>query len=324
MTMLMHQHRDASPSFYATQQNARLHRAPRFSNAGAIASPILGAGGQVFNSPGLLRTFDFKTLGQAAIPQNQLIYMMVIASRAAVGMQRSRNEVREVLVRDLVGWSFWFYATPMVLRGYLALASANNPILKAALLQEKPKPNPQQFQGLRKGFEQLKALTWHINPLQRFNMPSPDQLKAVKNIELHRLEASSTAALGDEGLRAARKALHEFYDSAVMHRNIATAVGLILTIGLLGFGIPLLNIWMTRQNVEQKKEQSGDSAMPQSVVATTSAPEPHPPVTTVVPLANPASGQSFYNNVYQNPSYSSAFNTAPLMSPPVLIPAQSK
>lgn len=163
-----------------------------------------------------VRTFDFAEPGKTATPQNKGIYAISIISRLAVA--RGYNEIGEICRRDMLGWLFWFYTTPLIQRAVIACAPAK---VRSALLRQTPRP---------RGSGMLTSLNWTLNPITRWHLASSAQIMDyIRNPRL--------------------KSQLSFLNQLRRWRAGASAVGILAAFFALGVGINLINIAVTRNNV---------------------------------------------------------------------------
>ncbi len=185
-------------------------------------------GGALFN---VLSSFDFIEAGKSTVLHNQMIYGSCIASRLVAAASRSGNEVWEHAVRDVMGWGFWFYATPMLHR--ILLKSFAPKDIKDLVIQKNQPPTATGVLG------KLKWLNWQINPLSRWNISTTNQLNQRLEQSLTMLR-SHYATPETQALTKAREVLSQ----ALAHEEQASA-GLLTKVrnSLLGSsgGAPLLN-----------------------------------------------------------------------------------
>ncbi|MBY0404858.1 MAG: hypothetical protein K2X66_13240 [Cyanobacteria bacterium] len=191
-----------------------------------------------------LSEFDFTEAGKSTMRHNQLIYASCIVSRVLAASTRSWNEVREHALRDILGWTFWFYATPMIQRGFLKVFAPKD--IKPMVIQNYPKP---EGTGL---WATLKRINWHINPLSRWNIPSSAQIEERMHQALGLLKKDSEG-MAPEVLKKSEELIQKTFGKAKQFRNYSSAFGLVVAIALLGIGIPMLNVLMTRRNVAAAK-----------------------------------------------------------------------
>jgi hypothetical protein len=256
-------------AFNTTQQKLT-PTIPKFGNAATVQDAV--------KVRSLLEKVDF--IGKGASPAKQIavIFGSLITWRLLAANDRRRasvskrwNELRENLMRDLLGFGFWFLGVPVVQRVYLRTAAKYNPQLKDVLvqnLQENGKPH--------KGIMDLIKAN---NPVNNRYIPSSQQVKDQKELALKALGNISK----DSKLYQQTEAV---YDNLVKHRNFATAIGLGSTILLLGVGINLLNFYLTHKNMNRQGQ----------------------PINPVIPSQRPFNAlptptQPFPNvmNAYQNP-----------------------
>lgn len=219
-----------------------------FEMAGKMASEIAGktgaealgkAGMKNFKVNGLMRFLDFEELAFATINQIKVIYGLCIMSRILAASTRSKNEVREVATRDSMGYTFWFFATPMIQRLFLRFLSPKD--LRPGLIVEKAKP--EATGGL---MNTLKRISWEISPLARWEIPSAHQVKDRMAHALQALEKQGVSHTDEAFIK-----MEKHFKNLIKWRSLATGLGWGITIALLGVGINLYNIYMTRRNLER-------------------------------------------------------------------------
>lgn len=193
----------------------------------------------------LAKTYDFQTLANSAVKQVMLIYAFCIFSRWGAAATRSWNELRESTVMNGLGWTGWFYTTPMLLKFFLYHAVPKNKDgmpLRELVAAKTPKPEGTKW------VDKLRRLNWRINPLVRYEVFSPEQLAAVKTRTLHEIEKASGSA-------ANKTALVQKIDSQFRHAlnwiRLSKGLGIISTIAFLGVGINLVNIAITNKNIAE-------------------------------------------------------------------------
>ncbi len=282
--------------------SAKSQSAPQFGGGLSAAPAKAGR---------LLEKLDFTAVGASPVAQIGLIFSSLIAWRLLAANERRRasvskrwNELRENLMRDLLGFAFWFLGVPVLQRLYLAAVSHRNPRLKGVLIQH-VKAESQKPKGL---LQWISA--W--NPLTNRYIPSSQQVKDQMRLALQSLEK---AGLGKN--HPAYRQTQADYLRLVKHRNFATALGLGSTILLLGVGINLLNFYLTRKNM------ATDSP-------TASQPGPISPVNpfglsgmaTQLPMVNPSPFARPFPKVPANafPWHPVAFNPQGSYRPPVASP----
>ncbi len=173
----------------------------------------------------LLNAFDFERPGITATPMNMLIYGSNILSRLTAS--RSSNELWENARRDGLSWLCWFYTTPVIQRLVVLLAPKH---VREALLRKNPKP----ITGV------LAKLNWHVNPLSRWHLMSSQQILDY---------------MGRPQLNPYRPFLNQLR----RWRGGASTIGLLTAFFVLGIGINLVNIAITRRNVILGKMNLGNS-----------------------------------------------------------------
>jgi hypothetical protein len=222
----------AARPFASFQGSSQLNRNPQF-------------GGGLFNA---LAEFDFVDVGKSTMRHNQIIYGACIISRMLAASTRSFNEVREHAFRDVSGWLFWFYATPMILRLFLASVAPKD--IKPLVLRVNPRPNGNGLLGI------LKRVNYALNPLAWWSVPTTPQIRE----RLDQMLATAAEAAGGRESEAFKKVesyLNPLFHRAKTYRNLGSGLSIILAIALLGLGIPALNVMMTRRNVAAGRTGTG-------------------------------------------------------------------
>lgn len=244
------------PAFAGSIANstASLAGKPTFGSAAGLAA---GAATGMKSVPvgGFLKAFDFKEMAAANLTQIKLIYGLCILSRIYNASRRSKNEVREVTTRDSMGFTFWFFATPIIQRLFLKTLVPRH--LREALVQ-KAAP-PEATAGLR---GKLSLLNYKLNPMSRWVIPSSQQIKdqmhqALETMNRSGVDGQLVKGKGMLKLLKGQQAVGEeaylkvfsYYKNLLKYRNLATGLGWAVTIGLLGIGINMYNIHMTRKKV---------------------------------------------------------------------------
>lgn len=197
----------------------------------------------------MLKHFDFTDIGNSHVKQIQLVYASCILWRLVAANERrkasptqSYNEIRESILRDSVGYAFWFFGTPMLQRLYLA--SIPQEYGKALIMKN---PADSKAKGI---WQQAKAKVKAWNPISGYAVPSSEQVKDLRTQALQSLKGT-----GIQSSKEAYQRVEGFYNKLVLHRNMATGIGLVSTILLLGIGINYLNFYLTQKNVEQRNKE---------------------------------------------------------------------
>ncbi len=240
----------------------------------ATAPPVKFSGTSSYQK--LLNQLDFREMGTSFVNQIKVVYAMCIGWRLIAANERRKdsplkswNELRENALRDSMGFAFWFFATPLLQRGLLwGITKKYDPSIGQALYQKNTElANEKGLLG------KLKA--W--NPLYSVNIPTSDQVHNQKEHALHHLKKT-----GVQTSDAAYHATEAFYKKLLMYRNVATAVGLLNTIALIGIGINLFNFYLTRKNMECRKQAMLRPTFP------TAPALPKPSLGGIMPAGNPA------------------------------------
>lgn len=189
-----------------------------------------------------LQYFDFRDLGFSHVGQIQLVYAGCILWRLIAANERRKaspsqswNEIRESALRDSVGYAFWFFGTPTLQRLYLKVFPPKE--MEKALIQ----PTRNQETGL---WATIKK--W--NPISGYAIPTSEQVRDMKTQAIARLEDASIEKSSGNFQR-----VEKYYKKLLHHRNMATGMGLLSTIGLLGIGINYLNFYLTQKNVRARE-----------------------------------------------------------------------
>jgi hypothetical protein len=190
-----------------------------------------------------LKTFDFKESGIATLKQIMVIYGMCILSRMYNAWRRSKNELREEVTRDSMGFGFWFFGTPFLQRAFLKLCAPK--AYHQALLELNPKPATANFASLPLK-EKARVLNWHLNPLARYALPGTKQINEQMALALKKMKQ-----VGYPEGSAEFAHIKDYYTNLVKWRNYAAGVGYATTIGLIGIGINLYNIYITKKKLQQ-------------------------------------------------------------------------
>ncbi len=191
----------------------------------------------------LLELLDFTAVGASPVKQVGVIFTSLIGWRLLAANDRRRhsvskrwNELRENMLRDFLGFGFWFLGVPVIQRLYLGLAARKNPQFQNVLMHDGQSAT-RKASGV---LDQLKAK----NPLNRFYIPSTQQVRDQMTQALNTLESAGFHAKTDAYLNTQKQ-----FNHLMKHRNYATAIGLSSTILLLGIGVNLFNYYLTQKNV---------------------------------------------------------------------------
>lgn len=194
----------------------------------------------------VLKYLDFKTIGASHVNQIQIIYASCIAWRLLAANERRKaspskswNEIRESAMRDSVGYAFWFFGTPIIQRLYLGAMAPKN-IRNSLILATKADPNDKSS----------KLWRWikQYNPITGQSIPTSEQVKDLRAQALLDLKNANISEASNEFHKVEQQ-----YSNLLKHRNLATGIGLLSTIALLGIGINYLNFYLTQRNVKQRQ-----------------------------------------------------------------------
>lgn len=221
---------------------------------------------------------DYMQLGVTPVGQCRPIYSAIIGSRVFEGEVRSKNEWKEHLLRDSVGWTMWFFATDIIRKSYLALVTfglpgfgkkgqdkaAQSNLSKAItgdvpadalsitnkdmqgflLVKQDMKPLPKGSGLLKRLAHGLQWLNSKVNPGGRWAAPTSEQIRQRQQQWLHLIEAQAQKSPEEKKILATH--VNELCQKAISHNNMGRFLGITLNILLLGFTIPELNIILTR------------------------------------------------------------------------------
>lgn len=200
---------------------------------------------------------DFTGVGSSPLSQLALLLVSLVASRLWAANERRKasehkrwNEIRENLTRDLPVFFFWFFGVPLLQRAYLYLACRKNPNLKNILIQKVAVKAPENAGFGRRLLHHLRAL----NPMSRLHIASSQQIKDQMAQTLRALEKAGIPAH-----EVPYKEAKANYEHLIKHRNLATALGLAFTTVMMGVGINLFNIYVTRKNVSTELNDSDET-----------------------------------------------------------------
>jgi hypothetical protein len=145
-----------------------------------------------------------------------------------------------------MGFAFWFFVTPMLQRVFLKFCAPAK--YKKALLEVKQKPASDNFANLSLK-QKAQVINWHVNPLERYSLPSSKQVKEQMHLALEKMEKGGYGNTSKEFLH-----IQNYYKDLVKWRNYATGLGYLVTIGLLGIGINLYNIHVTKKKMAERQQ----------------------------------------------------------------------
>lgn len=183
--------------------------------------------------PGMfLNIFDLAVPWESTVAVNKLMYASVISSRI-VG-SRTSNERNEVLRRDPLGWSFWFYGNPLMQTALILLGTSAT-------------QKPLLYNKMAEPTHWFDRLFWKFDPTNRFTLTSDVQLKQTQKQLVDAMTRKGIAPkLIEETQGLFRKTLNIRY--------LISFLGLMFSFAALGWGITALNIAMTRSAVAQKRQ----------------------------------------------------------------------
>lgn len=215
--------------------NKTRFESPKFSGAEALATKYTAPQIRKFT-----KAADFRNLGETTVNMIKLMYGMVIASRIVAAGTRSWNEMREAATRDIMGYSFWLFLVPILQRATILLGQKDTDY-KNALLRKTAQPTGE---GLKAS---IKKLMWH-NPTVKYQITSSQEIKDWTAQTMKYLERQGHS----KDSEAVQKAT-QYFEKLLAKRRVVTGVGFAITIGVIGIGINLFNMYMTEKAVKAGK-----------------------------------------------------------------------
>ncbi len=275
--MIQTPYRPAIPVFKGLPSRSTLSNKAPIRFGAADPSPTLAPRVNKF-----LKHFDFRDLGVSHVNQIQIVYAACILWRLVAANERRKasptqswNEIRESLLRDSIGYAFWFFGVPLLQRLYLAFIPKD---IKPMLMKAKPVPQEQ----LQTKWGRFKNLTRLWNPLSAYDIPTSEQVKDMKTQALEMLRKADIPA----STEAFQKVEAQF-KRVLQHRNLATGVGLTSTILLLGIGINYLNFYLTQKNMKHRETAAQKPTFPIAPSLPLIQPPPALPAMAASPLKPP-------------------------------------
>jgi hypothetical protein len=203
-----------------------------FGAAGAVG--VIASIGNVLELPSKLQ---FKGM-TPTIEQFKLIYGLTIISRFL--STRDKDELREAVVRDTIGYLSWLVLGNFVTKGVVSATATG----KALIKESWGKDDTLSGKGFFKSTLMTRDEVLH-SALGKLGVETTKEGKAIpfKDLmkELNKLVPTSEAA------RTAKKQLKML--------NIAQLAGYAYSGIVLGYALPKLNIYMTRKSEEKRQAQ---------------------------------------------------------------------
>lgn len=192
-----------------------------------------------------LGAFDYFNVGESSLRQNQLIYTLVIISRIAAGYVRGMksggdtHEAREHAMRDVAGWLIWYYAMGIFERAFI---SSRYPKQLNALV------------GKRSAKATEAEAATKPSLFARIFGGETASIQQIANRKQHALDAINRQkkSLGKKEFAKAKAEIEHYYGKLSNSRLTTAFTGLMMTIGLLGIGINLLNIYLTKRSLARQ------------------------------------------------------------------------
>ncbi len=267
-------------------------------------------------SRAFLHSLDFDKPGFSTVPQNMVIYGLVILSRIAAAFQRgveagSFEEVREHAVRDTLGFSFWFFASPAIQR--IVLRAMPKKYRDAIVVNpyngtKTAKDLSQKTDGWSKFQHKIRR---EFSFLFKGHISTQEQITQRGEQIFNDL---------NKGISADKtKKLQKYLNNARHIKNGVFAFGLLNAIALLGVGINLINIAVTRKHVAMRQAKADKVEQKQTM--STQSPQTSKPVSVKrVSPYYPKKALGPYPNSFQvkMPSYNPSYNDGPIYQSPAL------
>ncbi len=200
-------------------------------------------------APFALKILDFHTLGASTVAQNKLIYAAVIASR--LWKSRSWNEVRENASRDVLGWYSWFMGSPLM-----------QTALVCGLVS--PKIRDLMVTRLNQDAPIIKKLGWtFLNPSKLWLITSDVQLHQRKEQMIRAIQRHPGLQKNGVGQKMISQ-IEKRFNKAIFNRSLVSFAGLMFTFLMLGVGINLINIALTKSALRKKQHSNPQNSFPPS------------------------------------------------------------
>jgi len=257
-------------------QTPKLNRLISVATPGKTVGRELSARHPSTLSRKYLGALDYFNVGESSLRQNQLIYTLVIISRIAAGYVRGMksggdtHEAREHAMRDVAGWLIWYYAMGIFERAFI---SSRYPKQLNALV------------GKRSAKATEAEAAAKPSLFARIFGGETASIQQIANRKQHALDAINRQkkALGKKEFAKAKAEIEHYYGKLSNSRLTTAFTGLMMTIGLLGIGINLLNIYLTkrslaRQHAENNAAKQNDATSnPESAALTEASVTSTPP-----------------------------------------------
>ncbi len=253
----------SSPSTTTTTAATPLYATPAANRLGGVAAKPLP---KLLKVNGFVKKLDYQKLLTTPRGQSHFIYVAMILSRlVAAGVRGAQidnyREVYEHALRDTIGFTMFFFGSNFLLRFFTKAIFPNtwNQLMTAPQADTIKRP----FMGKAIG-DSGSRVAKVVRGVRRWKY-------ALVNSDL--LSSSQVKELGDKRLAQLRAGGHvstakienlaKEFKRMVTKRNAMSTLGLVVNIALLGIGIPLLNIVMTKNSVKAHKGGTGKDAFPQ-------------------------------------------------------------
>lgn len=187
-----------------------------------------------------------------------LIYALVIASR--IGFSRSSNERREKATQGPLGWYFWFMGSSLMQTAFILLIMSHVSKMGKSL-------KPLMVTDRSKDFGLLKRALFSIfAPSKLWMLTSAEQLKQRQEHIVKAIEQQAVKNGGKIGKVALQKieSVKSLFAGAIKYSYLNSFIGLMFAFIVLGVGIPLLNIVLTKASVKQKYASSNQKPITSS------------------------------------------------------------
>jgi hypothetical protein len=276
-----------------TVNGRRAQTDPRFGNMTATA-------------PMALRMYDFLSPGKTLVGMNKLIYAAVIGSR--ILYSRSPNERMENARRDILGWYSWFMGSPLM---QTALVLCMFPLVSKL------------YKGSQMAASKNLMLT-HLdksaNPLKKalWGLFAPDKLWLIAtDKQLHQRKTHIINGMKEQAIKHSGRIdkvtldriakVQNLFGKTINYRALVSFIGLAFTFFALGIGINLVNIALTRNDLQKKHESSNQpSKSVQPMFQSKLKVEGLNSYPVGISRQNP-----FVNNAYQTAYYANPMNANP-------------
>ncbi len=250
------------PLTFGAQKTGPTYASPKANRLGGLAAKPLP---NLLKASAFVKKLDYHRLLTTPRGQSHFIYVAMIASRLAAAAERGSNfgnyrEVYEHALRDVFGFTMFFFGSNFLLRMFTKVTFPKtwNQLMTAPDAEKVKRP----FMGKAIG-DKSSRLAKVVRGVRRWKhaLISSDLLSSTQVKELGDKRLAQLKA-GGQVSKTKMAALAKEFKHMATKRNAMSALGLVVNIALLGFGIPLLNIIMTKNSVKDDRGPKGQDMFP--------------------------------------------------------------